>query len=35
MFLIAKIMVSAIVIGLVTEVARVFPKCGGIIAAKE
>ncbi|MCM3619790.1 DUF3147 family protein [Sutcliffiella horikoshii] len=33
MFLITKILVSAIIIGLVTEVARVFPKYGGIIAA--
>ncbi|RKL65874.1 hypothetical protein CR203_18665 [Salipaludibacillus neizhouensis] len=33
MFLITKILVSAIIIALVTEVARVFPKYGGIIAA--
>ncbi|MFC0562203.1 DUF3147 family protein [Halalkalibacter alkalisediminis] len=33
MFLIVKILVSAIIIGLVTEVAKVFPKYGGIIAA--
>ncbi|MBM7094808.1 MULTISPECIES: DUF3147 family protein [Alteribacter] len=33
MFLIAKILVSAVIIGLVTELARVFPKYGGIIAA--
>ncbi|MDV2884644.1 DUF3147 family protein [Alkalihalophilus pseudofirmus] len=33
MFLITKILVSALIIGLVTEVARLFPKYGGIIAA--
>ncbi|CAG9620404.1 DUF3147 family protein [Sutcliffiella rhizosphaerae] len=33
MFLITKIFVSAVIIGIVTEVARVFPKYGGIIAA--
>ncbi|ERN53943.1 DUF3147 family protein [Alkalihalophilus marmarensis] len=33
MFLVFKILVSAIIIGIVTEVARFFPKYGGIIAA--
>ncbi|WEG18897.1 DUF3147 family protein [Alkalihalophilus pseudofirmus] len=33
MFLFTKILVSALIIGLVTEVARFFPKYGGIIAA--
>ncbi|SER56323.1 DUF3147 family protein [Salipaludibacillus aurantiacus] len=33
MFLVIKILVSAIIIGIVTEVARIFPKYGGIIAA--
>lgn len=33
MFLLTKILVSAILIGVVTEVARIFPKYGGIIAA--
>ncbi|MEH6942254.1 DUF3147 family protein [Bacillus sp. JJ722] len=33
MYVVAKIMVSAIVIGIVTEVSRRFPSYGGIIAA--
>lgn len=33
MFLIVKIFVSALIIGGVTEIARFFPKYGGIIAA--
>ncbi|MGN7479201.1 DUF3147 family protein [Solibacillus silvestris] len=33
MYTIAKILVSAIIIGLVTEFARKFPTYGGIIAA--
>ncbi|GEN46175.1 DUF3147 family protein [Alkalibacillus haloalkaliphilus] len=33
MFFLTKVMVSAIIIGAVTEVARYFPKYGGIIAA--
>jgi hypothetical protein len=33
MYIVMKIMVSAIVIGVVTEVARRFPSYGGIVAA--
>ncbi|AJS58310.1 DUF3147 family protein [Paenibacillus sp. IHBB 10380] len=33
MFVIVKIIVSAIVIGIVTEVSRRFPSYGGIVAA--
>ncbi|UOE95009.1 DUF3147 family protein [Alkalihalobacillus sp. LMS39] len=33
MFFLTKVLVSAIIIGVVTEVARIFPKYGGIIAA--
>jgi hypothetical protein len=33
LFLVFKILVSAIIIGVVTEIARSFPKYGGIIAA--
>ncbi|KPB06282.1 DUF3147 family protein [Bacillus sp. CHD6a] len=33
MYLLAKILVSALIIGVVTEIARHFPTYGGIIAA--
>ncbi|MDA1477899.1 DUF3147 family protein [Bacillus changyiensis] len=33
MFLIIKIIVSAVLIGIVTEIARKYPEAGGIIAA--
>jgi amino acid transporter len=33
MFALVKIIVSAIIIGIVTEVARRYPTLGGIIAA--
>ncbi|NPC91476.1 DUF3147 family protein [Bacillus sp. WMMC1349] len=33
MFLIVKIIVSAVLIGIVTEIARKYPEAGGIIAA--
>ncbi|WP_027963736.1 DUF3147 family protein [Halalkalibacillus halophilus] len=33
MYLITKILLSAIVIGIVTEISRIFPKYGGVVAA--
>ncbi|MEK3808141.1 DUF3147 family protein [Bacillus sp. FSL H8-0547] len=33
MYLLVKILVSAVIIGIVTEIARRFPAYGGIIAA--
>ena len=33
MFYVVKILISAVIIGVVTEVARRFPTYGGIIAA--
>ena len=33
MYLLAKILASAVIIGIVTEIARRFPTYGGVIAA--